>query len=104
MTNISPSGNNHSEVYLQMKYEVFKEHLRQARYNFNLSVAASIISIGVSITGACLIAWHKAPEGVVTSATGLVSTTLCTQIARQSSEKLEELTQMLQGEHREHRK
>jgi hypothetical protein len=104
MTHIPPPSNNHSEVYLRMKYEVFQEHLRQARYNFNLSVVASTISIGVSITGACLILSNKAPEGVVTSATGLISTSLCTQIARQSNDKLEELTETLHGEDREHRK
>jgi hypothetical protein len=101
MTNLSSPDNNPSEIFMKMKLEVFKEHLRQTQHSFNLSVVAFTTSIGISVIGACLIISGKATEGTVTTATGLFSTTFCTQLARQSSERLEELTETLQVLHHE---
>jgi hypothetical protein len=80
-----------------MMLDVFHEHLRQARQTFDLSVVAIAASLGVSVIGAGLLVSGKAPEGNVTTATGLISTTLCSQIAKESSEKLEELKEDLKA-------
>ncbi|WP_290879384.1 hypothetical protein [Fischerella sp.] len=93
------SDTSHSELYLKMTLDVFQEHLRQARQTFNLSVVALIVSISISAIGAGLLIGGKATEGTVTAATGLLSTTFCTQIAKESSEKLEELTENLKTLH-----
>ncbi|GAB1541118.1 hypothetical protein NUACC21_37880 [Scytonema sp. NUACC21] len=73
-----------------------EEHLRQARQTFNISFIALSASIGISMIGAALILTGKSTEGSVTTATGLVSTTFCSQIAKESNEKLEELTEDLE--------
>ncbi|WP_244837726.1 TRADD-N-associated membrane domain-containing protein [Brasilonema bromeliae] len=91
------SDDSHSDAYLKMMLDVFHEHLRQARQTFNLSVVAVAASLGISVIGAGLLISGKASEGSVTTATGLISTTLCSQIAKESGEKLEELREDLKA-------
>ena len=96
MTNIklSPSSPQ-TDPYWQMQLDIFREHLRQAQLTFNLSFVAITASLGISVTGGVLLFSDSATEGTVTAAAGLVSTTFCTQIAKESSEKLEQLSQDL---------
>lgn len=77
--------------------DLFHEHLRQARQIFNYYVVAVALSLGISVIGAGLLISGKASEGSVTTATGLISTTLCSQIAKESGEKLEELREDLKA-------
>ena len=91
------SDDSHSDAYLKMTLNVFDEHLRQARQTFNLFKVAVVASLGISVFGAGLLISGKAPEGSVTTATGLISTTLCSQIAKESGEKLEELREDLKA-------
>ena len=91
------SDDSHSDPYLKMMLDVFHENLRQARQTFNLSVAAVAVSLGISVIGAGLLVSGKATFGSVTTATGLISITLCSQIAKESSEKLEELREDLKA-------
>ncbi|MDF5723876.1 MAG: hypothetical protein PUP91_26115 [Rhizonema sp. PD37] len=60
-------------------------------------VVAVAVSLGISVIGAGLLVAGKASEGSVTTATGLISTTLCSQIAKESGEKLEELREDLRA-------
>jgi hypothetical protein len=91
------SDDSHSDAYLKIMLDLFHERLRQAKLNFNLYVVAVAASLGISVIGAGLLISGKASEGSVTTATGLISTTLCSQIAKESGEKLEELREDLKG-------
>lgn len=84
-----------SDRYQAIQLEIFREHLRQAQMTFNLSFVATLASIGISVTGVILLFAGNATEGTVTTATGLFSTTFCSQIAKESSEKLKQLAQDL---------
>jgi len=100
MKNITrPSGFNdsHSGAYLKMMLDVSHEHLRQARQTFNLSVVAVAASLGISVIGAVLLVSGKVSEGSVTTSTGLVSANLCSQMVKESSEKLEKLEEDLKA-------
>ena len=90
------SNNSRSDAYHKMMQDVFHEHLRQARQTFNVSVVAVAVSLGISVIGAGFLISGK-DQGSITTATGLISTTLCSQIAKESSEKLEELREDLKA-------
>ncbi|MBD2204185.1 hypothetical protein H6G33_26150 [Calothrix sp. FACHB-1219] len=83
------------DPYLKIVLDVSKEHLRQARQTFNLSLVAIYASVGMSLIGAFLLISGRASEGSVTTAIGLISTKFCTQITKESSQKLEHLRQNL---------
>lgn len=82
-----------SDLYSKIVVDVFKENLRQAKAIFNLSIVALSTSIIVSIIGAGLIISGNGNEGSITAASGLISVTCCSQIAKQSSEKTKALTE-----------
>ncbi|AFZ56587.1 TRADD-N-associated membrane domain-containing protein [Anabaena cylindrica] len=82
---------NDKDPYRMIRLDIAQEHLRQARQTFNLSLVSSAASICISVVGAFLLISGKANEGSVTTATGLLSTTYCSQIAQKSSKTLEEL-------------
>lgn len=56
-----------------------------------MSLIATGTALIISLIGVILMISGKATEGSVTSATGLLSTTLCSQIAKESSRRLENL-------------
>jgi L-lactate utilization protein LutC len=87
--------NNDPDPYQNMELELLKENLRQARQTFNASFIGKVASIGISVFGAVLLFSGKASEGSVTVATGLISTTFCSQMANESNQKLEQLRKNL---------
>ncbi len=86
----SSSNNSESDANEIMKLDLFHEHLRQAQVFFNLSVVTIATSLGISIIGAGLLISGK-NQGNITTTTGLISTTLWSQIAKEAGEKLEQL-------------
>jgi len=87
------SDDSHSDSYFKKMFDV---HLHQAQQTFNLFVVTAAASLGICVIGAGLLVSGKASEGSVTTSTGLISTTLCSQIAKESSEKLEKLEKLEQ--------
>jgi len=85
------SNDSDSDAYLKITLDVFYEHLRQAQQTFNLSIVAVTASLSISVIGAGLLVSRKAPDGSITTFTGLILTTLCAQIAKESNDKLEKL-------------
>jgi hypothetical protein len=81
--------------YLLMQLQVFEEHRSQARTTFNLMIAATVISLIISTVGAGLLLTGQTNSGAITTAAGLVSTTFCGQLARDSSDRLTQLSQDL---------
>ena len=92
--NSQPNNPNDFDFYQKV---VFKEHQYQARKTFNLFLVATVTSLGISAIGGALLISGKATEGAVTSATGLLSTTFCSQVAKESSKKLDDLLRDLKA-------
>ncbi|WP_435027330.1 TRADD-N-associated membrane domain-containing protein [Nostoc sp. CALU 1950] len=59
MPNRPLPDNNHFDLYIKMKSDVFQEHLRQARQIFNLSFVTLTASIGSSAIGSVLLIYGK---------------------------------------------
>lgn len=69
-----------------------QELLRQARWEFNLHFTVLAVSLLISTTGGILLLAGKTTEGAATASAGLVSSTFCAQLGRETQEKLERLT------------
>lgn len=76
--------------HVTIKQRIAEERLRQARYSFNLALAATAISFLVSLTGAGLLLTGKISEGSVIASGGLVSTASFMQLAKDANDKLDE--------------
>ncbi|MDZ8237780.1 MAG: hypothetical protein RMZ69_11515 [Nostoc sp. ChiQUE01a] len=85
--------------YLEILIDVLQEHLRQARQIFNLSLVAISTFLVISIIGAFLLMSGKTNEGTISTATGVISATFVTHLARESSQKLTELRRILMQIH-----
>ncbi len=83
------------DPFHSIKIEILQEYLRQAKTTFNLSVVAIALSLGIGATGAVLLINEKTSAGAITSASGLISTGFCAQIAKDASDKLGRLTEDL---------
>ncbi|MHC5739990.1 TRADD-N-associated membrane domain-containing protein [Nostoc sp.] len=99
LTTAHPDKNSNGDLYLMTQLVIFKEHIRQAKVSFNLSVVASTLSLTICVLGGILVLTGKATEGTVTTSGGLISTTLCSQMAQASSEKLKQLADDLNRLH-----
>ncbi|NET02999.1 MAG: hypothetical protein F6K61_21125 [Sphaerospermopsis sp. SIO1G1] len=49
---------------------IIHERIRQARYSFNFCLTATVLSFGISVTGARYLISTQASEGAVTAAVG----------------------------------
>ena len=74
---------------------VLEECLRQSKLTFNLAFFATALSLGIGITGAILLFSGRISAGTATTATGILSTSFCTQLAKSTSERLKELSEHL---------
>lgn len=76
-----------------MKFElkIAQERLRQARYSFNLAVAATTVSFLVSILGGGLLLSNKASEGSIATAAGLFSSVGFVKLAKDANDRLDKL-------------
>ena len=75
-----------------MQNQVFREYLRQAQIIFNFSVFSFSLSFGISVIGSVLLLCGQVAEGVATTMSGLVSSSFCAQVAKDSSNKLKKLS------------
>jgi hypothetical protein len=95
MPKLSFLPSSQPDPFQSIRLAILEEHLRQAKLTFNLSAVAIALSLGISITGAALLLNGKTSQGAVTTASGLLSTGFCTQVAKDASEKLGRLTEAL---------
>ncbi|MEB3337762.1 MAG: hypothetical protein VKJ46_09885, partial [Leptolyngbyaceae bacterium] len=77
--------------------EAKREILRQARWGFNLYLVSVAAFVVIAVVGATLLLRGKTTEGSVTTAAGLLSGAYCSQLAKESQDKLEHLLQGLNG-------
>ncbi|MDR9900210.1 hypothetical protein G7B40_037520 [Aetokthonos hydrillicola Thurmond2011] len=82
----------------QIKYSIADERLRQARYSFNMSIIATTISFFACLTGAGLLMSNKLSQGSVTAASGLVSSALFVQLAKDANDRLDKILADLDDE------
>lgn len=76
--------------------EAQREMLRQARWSFNLYFVAIAASTLIGVVGGGLLLSGKTTEGVVTTAAGLGAGTYCSQLSKDSQEKLAILLERLE--------
>jgi hypothetical protein len=93
----SPKQSPQPDPYQSIRVAIAQEHLRQARQTFDLFRIAIGLSLSVSVVGCIVVVTGQATEGTVTTATGLASTTLCAQIAKEARDKLDRLSEDLQS-------
>lgn len=100
MTKITlPSASNpNSQPYLTIEFRIASERLRQAHHSFNLALVATTVSFCISVIGAGLLLSGKVPEGTATTASGLASSVLCIQLAKDTNEKLDKILAELKDE------
>ncbi|MBO3463024.1 hypothetical protein G7B40_041045 [Aetokthonos hydrillicola Thurmond2011] len=93
MTKISllSDSNPNPKPYLTLELSIASERLRQAHHSFNLALVATTVSFCISVIGAGLLLSGKVPEGTVTAASGLASSVLCIQLAKDTNEKLDKI-------------
>lgn len=91
MSNLIPPSNNQNSL----ENVVLQERVRQAKYSFNLALIATAISACVGLVGAGLLLSGKLPEGSVTAAGGLVSSTCCIRFAKDANDRLDKILKEL---------
>lgn len=77
------------------------ERLRQARVNFNLACALTVVSASLCFAGVALFWSGKLPEGAAMTAGGFVSTFVtsqCLRLNKDAHNQLDELTEDLKNE------
>ncbi|MBD2066192.1 hypothetical protein H6F93_01385 [Leptolyngbya sp. FACHB-671] len=77
--------------------DAIREILRQSRWSFNLYFVTIAASTAIGAVGGGLLLSGLVTEGVLTTATGVVSSACCTQISKDSQEKLEKLLERLEN-------
>ena len=83
--NISPDSN------LNWKQQVQLEHLRQARWSYNLSLVAIAATFSITLVGAVGLMLNRVQEGAATTAAGLIGTAYSTQLCKDVNERLDKL-------------
>ncbi|MEH2182352.1 TRADD-N-associated membrane domain-containing protein [Nostoc sp.] len=78
--------------------EIIRERVRQARYSFNLALIATGLSACISLVGAGLLLSGKVPEGTVTAAGGMAASVRCTQLAKDTNDRLDKILRELKDE------
>ena len=97
-TTLPEASNSNPQPYLTMELSIASECLRQAHHSFNLALVATTVSFCVSLIGAGLLLSDKVPEGTATTASGLASSVLCIQLAKDTNEKLDKILPKLKDE------
>ncbi|WP_197036197.1 TRADD-N-associated membrane domain-containing protein [Fischerella sp. PCC 9605] len=92
---LSSSSIPNSSAHLAIELSIAQERLRQARYSFNLALAATTASVCISLTGAGLLLFSKAPEGTITAVAGIASSVRCIQLAKDANDRLDRIARDL---------
>jgi len=75
----------------QLKAEILRELLRQARHSYNLALAVTTGSALITLAGVGLLYLEKIPAASVATAGGAISSISCIQLAKESKEELRQL-------------
>ena len=70
---------------------IAQERLRQARYSFNMALAATFVSFLISLAGAGMLLSNKFPQGTILTATGLVSAVEFQKLAKDANDRLDKI-------------
>ena len=84
-----------NDPYLLMQIQVFEEHRFQTRITFYVMIIATLLSLSVSTIGSVLLLSGQTNQGVITASVGLISTTFCGQLAKDSIDRLKQLPEDL---------
>lgn len=84
----------------ELTIQIALEHLRQARYSFNLSLVIVGVGAVVSFAGAGLLMSGKTTVGAVTAAGSLVSSVCHLQLMREANDRLEKSAAILKDNDR----
>lgn len=92
--NNKPIPNSHCTIELS----IAQEHLRQARYSFNIALMATTASFFIGLVGAGLLLSNKVSEGTIIAAGGLVYSLRCIQLAKDANDRLDKILPELNDE------
>jgi hypothetical protein len=82
----------------ELEIQIALEHLRQARYSFNLSLSIVAVGAVVSFAGAALLLSGKTTEGAVAVAGSIASSVCHLQLARDANDRLMKSASALEDE------
>ena len=91
MNFIASDSNPQLNPYTPIELSIARERLRQARNTSNLALVATALSTCIGFVGAVLLLSGKVPEGIVTTAGGLVSSVHCVRLAKDANDRLDKL-------------
>jgi hypothetical protein len=97
MNNHQPQ-NPRNNPLLIAKLTIIQERLRQARHSFNFALVSAGASVLISVTGAGLLMFNQTTEAAVTTASGLVTSLGCLQIAKDANNRLDKILAELDEE------
>lgn len=81
------------DPYQLIQCSILRERIRQTRQTFNLAQLGIVMSLAVITAGCVLLLMGKSTEGTVNTVTGGLSIPFFFQVAKDSSDKLDELTE-----------
>ena len=84
--------------YRNLKEEIIRELLRQARHSYNLALGVTAASALMTFCGVRLFYSNKVSEASLTASGGFLGTITSVQFAKDSKEKLEEMMEKLLDE------
>jgi predicted amino acid racemase len=82
----------------EVRLRIALEHLRQARYSFNLSLVIIAVGAIISFRGANLLLTGKATEGAIAAVSHLLASVCHVQMVREANERLEKSAAALKDE------
>jgi hypothetical protein len=87
-----PVDDNYSDI----KEEIIRELLRQARHSYNLALWITTASAFMTLCGVGLLYLDKVSEASITTGSGALATLACVQRANQVKEELHEIIEKLE--------
>jgi hypothetical protein len=91
--NDSPNSNPNNDDIVNATHQ---EILRQIRHSFNLYTIAITTSLAIGAFGGGLLLSGKTTEGAVTAIGGIGVSAICSQLSKESQERLELLLKRLE--------
>ena len=82
---------NYSKKQTDFKSRVLQMHFQQARLTFYLVLAATVLSVLVSIIGVALLLSGQISQGSAIAVTGLIPTAVCAKLADKAIDRLDRL-------------
>jgi hypothetical protein len=89
--NNNQQQNSENNPLLTAKLTIIEERVRQARHSFNFALVSAGTYVLISITGAGLLMFNQTTEAAVTTASGLVTSVGCLQIAKDANNRLDKI-------------